>query len=102
MKIKTLVGRNPKFSDRVEVTLSLDYANAQEVFLCGDFNQWSPASLRMLRRPDNGHWEKRLTLAPGHYEYKFLVDGEWVNDPEAHENVPNKWGSLNSVLEVHR
>ena len=85
---------------RVEVTFSLYRPGAREVFLCGDFNQWSPTSLRMIRQSASDGWSKRLTLAPGCYEYKFVVDGEWVHDPEASENVCNHHGSLNSVMEV--
>lgn len=96
----TKTRRAPISPKLVEVTLSLERLEAQEVYLCGDFNQWSPVSLRMIRRDDNGRWEKRLTLAPGHYEYKFVVDGEWIHDPGASRNVPNGCGSLNSVLEV--
>lgn len=84
----------------VGVTLSLHRPGAQEVYLSGDFNQWSPASLRMIRRGEEGLWEKRLTLAPGRYQYRFIVDGEWISDPEASQSVPNEWGSLNSLLEV--
>jgi len=85
----------------IEVTFSLDRPGAQEVYLCGDFNQWSATSLRMIRHGASDRWEKRLTLAPGRYQYKFVVDGEWIHDPEASENVPNHHGSLNSVMEVH-
>jgi 1,4-alpha-glucan branching enzyme len=86
--------------ERVEVTFSLDRSGAQEVYLCGDFNQWSPTSLRMIRQGASDRWAKRLTLAPGRYQYKFVVDGKWVHDPEASENVSNQHGSLNSVVEV--
>jgi len=86
----------------VEVTFSLNRPGAEEVYLCGDFNQWSPTSLRMIRHDSSGHWEKRLTLTPGRYQYKFVVDGEWVHDPKASENIPNHNGSLNSIVEVHK
>ena len=86
---------------RVEVAFSLDRPGAREVYLCGDFNQWSLKSLRMVRRGGSDPWEKRLTLAPGRYQYKFIVDGEWIHDPGARETVANPYGSLNSVLEVH-
>jgi hypothetical protein len=39
-------------------------------------------------------------LGPGRYQYKFLVDGEWIVDPAASQNVANAFGTLNSVLEV--
>ena len=85
----------------IEVTFSLDRPGAQEVYLCGEVNQWSAVSLRMIRHGASEHWEKRLTLAPGRHQYKFVVDGEWIHDPEAAENVPNQHGSLNSIMEVH-
>jgi 1,4-alpha-glucan branching enzyme len=86
----------------VEVTFSLNRPGAQEAYLCGDFNEWSPTSLRMIRHGPSDRWEKRLTLAPGRYHYKFVADGEWVHDPEASENIRNHHGSLNSVKEVHQ
>jgi 1,4-alpha-glucan branching enzyme len=65
---------------RIEVVFALEHLDAKEVYLCGDFNQWSPVSLRMLQRNGDGHWEKRVTLPPGRYEYKFIVDGKWLHD----------------------
>jgi 1,4-alpha-glucan branching enzyme len=97
----TKTTRVPNAPKRVEVIFSLDSPGALEVYLCGDFNEWSPTSLRMIRRGASDHWAKRLTLRPGCYQYKFVVDGEWVHDPEASENVRNHHGSLNSVVEVH-
>ncbi len=41
-----------------------------------------------------------LALLPGRYEYKFVVDGHWIPDPNALENVLNPHGTLNSVMEV--
>ncbi|MDR3459900.1 MAG: glycogen-binding domain-containing protein [Verrucomicrobiae bacterium] len=87
-------------SPRCEIDFVLECDGAQQVYVCGDFNNWQPTSLRMIGNPDAGLWEKRLPLAPGRYEYKYFVDGKWVHDPDALENVPNIYGSLNSVLEV--
>jgi 1,4-alpha-glucan branching enzyme len=83
-----------------EVQFVLECPGAKEVYICGDFNGWRPTSLRMLRREDAGIWEKRLALSPGRYEYKFHVDGRWLHDAGALENIPNAHGSLNSVVEV--
>jgi 1,4-alpha-glucan branching enzyme len=90
----------PSDGKTIEVTFALEGGDARAVYLCGDFNAWSPAILHMIRRNEDGHWEKRLALEPGRYEYKFVVDGEWIHDPNACENVPNPHGSLNSVVEV--
>lgn len=90
--------RRPKIATRLtEVTLGLNEPDACEVNVAGDFNDWSPHSLRMIRL-ENGRWEKRLVLAAGRHEYKFIVDGRWMHDPAAQENVTNAHGSLNSVL----
>ena len=39
-----------------------------------------------------------LKLMPGRYEYRFLVDGDWQNDPHCTTFVPNPYGSENCVL----
>ena len=53
-----------------------------------------------MQLQEDGHWETTIALAPGRYEYKFVVDGQWLPDPLAHENVWNQHGTLNSVVEV--
>jgi len=83
------------------VVFALERAEAHEVYLCGDFNGWSDRNLPMIQQ-DGRRWEKRLTLAPGRYEYKFLVDGEWLSDPCGPQEVVNAFGSVNSVAEVQR
>ena len=67
--------------------------------LCGEFNGWSPEAGPMTRHED-GHWEAIVALRPGRYEYKFLVDGEWLADPGVEQTVTNGYGSVNSVIEV--
>jgi len=83
-----------------EVDFVLDCSGAEHVYVCGDFNGWQPTSLRLIGNPDLGLWEKRLILPPGRHEYKFVVDGQWRHDPDAHENVLNQFGTLNSIVEV--
>jgi Glycogen recognition site of AMP-activated protein kinase len=83
----------------VKVNFVLLEPGAKQVALCGDFNGWSPTATPM-KRHDDGHWGTTVALAPGRYQYKFVVDGEWIADPAAQKNVPNEHGSLNSVIEV--
>ncbi|MGD1086260.1 MAG: glycogen-binding domain-containing protein [Verrucomicrobiota bacterium] len=84
---------------RIEVVFALERTEANEVYLCGDFNQWSATNLPMIRR-DDFLWEKTVSLPPGRYEYKFLVDGKWTADPRSPQEVVNAFGSTNSVAEV--
>lgn len=67
--------------------------------MCGGFNGWSPEATPMNRQA-GGLWETSLALPPGRYEYKFVVDGAWLPDPNAREQVYNEFGTLNSVVEV--
>lgn len=69
-----------------------------EVFLAGDFNEWNPRAHRMFKK--EGCFKRKIKLAPGAHEYKFVVDGEWRTDPAAMEQRPNEFGSLNSVIHI--
>ena len=83
----------------VNVSFALARPSASQVSLCGEFNDWSPDAGPMTRHED-GHWEAIVALRPGRYEYKFLVDGEWLTDPAVAQTVRNQFGSLNSVIVV--
>ena len=84
---------------KVPVTFRLPEFQANDVALCGDFNNWSPSTNPMKRQAE-GCWEATVDLRPGRYHYKFIVDGEWIPDPLAEENILNEHGTLNSVIEV--
>jgi len=81
------------------VRLELTRSTAQKACIAGSFNDWQPSVTPMIRL-DNGRWAKELTLPPGRYEYRFVVDGEWVDDPVATEFTPNSHGTMNAVLVV--
>lgn len=49
---------------------------------------------------DGTGWKATLSLPPGRYEYKFVVDGQWMSDPGAKESVRNDFGGTNSILVV--
>ncbi len=70
--------------------------DAQEVCLAGDFNNWDVLASPM-KKDKKGLWKAALPLAPGRYEYRFLADGHWENDPVCSDCVPNEFGSMNCV-----
>lgn len=57
------------------------FGDAEKVILTGSFNNWSRNEL-LMKKTQNG-WELPYVVAPGNYEYKFIVDGKWMPD---HEN----------------
>lgn len=75
---------------------SLLAPSAKSVFLAGDFNQWDLSS-HPLKCDKNGVWKISLNLNPGQYEYRFLVDGEWQNDPSCCDFVENPFGTSNCL-----
>jgi hypothetical protein len=62
-------------------------------------NEWKPGADKMKKGAD-GLWSKAVMLPPGRYEYKFVVDGGWVNDPANDQLLPNIFGTSNNVLDV--
>jgi len=72
---------------------------AKRVSLAGSFNNWDP-KVTSAKKDSKGNWSVKVSLKPGRYEYKFLVDGNWVNDPRCHACVSNSFGSQNCVVEV--
>lgn len=72
---------------------------ARAVHVAGSFNGWQPESSSMACLGD-GCWVKELQLSPGRYEYRIVVDGEWIPDLFAEDHVPNPFGGINSVLTV--
>jgi 1,4-alpha-glucan branching enzyme len=82
-----------------KVKFSLDAPGANRVMLAGNFNNWK-ADTMPLSKAKKSTWEKELTLKPGKYEYKFVVDGKWIADPNNKNTVWNSLGSQNSVVEV--
>lgn len=74
------------------------YPEAGKVILAGSFNAWDEEFLHMNRVEDG--WELRADLPPGYYEYKFIVDGEWMHDPANAKKIRNEHNTFNSILEV--
>jgi 1,4-alpha-glucan branching enzyme len=77
--------------------ITFQHPGASSVFIAGSFNDWSPDATPMLNTGD-GSWAVEIALPPGRYEYRFVVDGEWVGDPQAAETVPNAFDGVNAVL----
>jgi 1,4-alpha-glucan branching enzyme len=81
------------------VDLAVDFPDADSVSLAGEFNNWDPTANPMEKGPD-GLWHATVDLSPGSYQYKFVVDGDWVADPSNSETIDDGYGGVNSVLTV--
>lgn len=72
---------NPRIENG-EIMWTYYDATATSVELAGTFNEWGRWA--MYQNPETpGEWAIMLPSLPsGTYEYKFVVNGRWVNDPE--------------------
>ena len=101
--------KNKQRANLKSVEISCFAPDAQEVSVGGTFNGWDPTKAPMSRTAD-GTWHITLKLAPGAYEYKFLVDGSWCCQPAVDESdaqfldsghfARNIFGSTNCKLQV--
>jgi 1,4-alpha-glucan branching enzyme len=83
---------------RRRVRFSLNAGEGRKVYLAGTFNDWSPKRHPMTFK--DGSYSAQVLLSPGHYEYKFIIDGDWCVDPECLSWTFNQHGTLNSVIDV--
>jgi hypothetical protein len=74
------------------------YPDASLVVLTGTFVNWSQSQLLFAREGDE--WVCRVDLDPGVYQYKFIVDGDWLLDPSNPDKAEDEAGNVNNVIEV--
>src|ERR1043166_1934261 len=89
----------PMATSANHISLELVKPEAKQVCVAGSFNEWKPEKTPLMRA-GNGRWVGDLSVGPGRYEYLFVVDGQWLPDPNAKESVANPFGGTNSVLTV--
>jgi len=91
------VRKNP--SSEQLVTFSLYAPQAHSVAVAGSFNNWTPGAFS-LKKDFSGTWTGAIRLKPGTYQYRFFVDKQWADDPNAKKTAGNEFGTKNAVLEV--
>lgn len=74
------------------------FQDAKEVILTGSFNRWDEQLFKMHKT--DGGWVIALQIKPGEYEYKFIVDGQWIEDPNNPSKRKNEYDGYNSVINV--
>jgi len=81
-----------------EIIFSVFAPEAKEVYVAGEFNNWKPEDGRMTK--NNGTWSKKLNLIGGKYRYRFVIDGNWVEDSSNPLKEINPYGSVDSLIEI--
>lgn len=90
---------NQRGSETKIQTFSFKAPSATSVKLVGDFTHWQRAPISLKRGSDN-IWHATVELQAGSHRYRFLVDGQWRDDPECSMRVANPFGSEDDVRQV--
>ena len=93
--VKKCVAKKPSVKD---VPFTVHAEKGKAVYLAGQFNDWDPTAKKMAFKA--GVYTATVKLAPGEYQYKFVIDGAWCTDPENMAYVQNDQGTYNSVITV--
>ncbi|MFD0989221.1 isoamylase early set domain-containing protein [Mariniflexile jejuense] len=84
-----------------KVTFSIEAEDAKKVSVVGSFNKWN-AKATPLKKLKSGTFKGTVDLDKDNsYEFKYIVDGEFINDSAADAYVWNDFASAdNSVVNV--
>ncbi len=83
-----------------EVIFRVEAPTARRVQIAGRFNDWNPARGEMRQDPISGTWSIRLRLPSGNYQYRYIVDGEWITDPANEMHEIGETGFRNSLVMI--
>lgn len=89
-----------KAEETQELSFKCDNPQAKEIYVVGDFNNWE-INNRFQLTNKNGRWHVSVPLRKGEYKYKFVIDGEWTNDPSNPLVEDDCYGGKNSVVKVN-
>ena len=84
-----------------KVTFSIVAKEAGNVSVIGDFNGWNTKA-DPLKKLKNGSFKGTVDLQKGQsYEFRYAVDGDYVNDEEADDYLWNDFAAgENGVLNL--
>ena len=85
---------------RRSVKFEIKAIDSESVFLVGDFNGWNE-NKHPMKYDGGGIWRKTVIIKPGTYEYKFIVDGRWENDPNNEKHSINTYGTKNNWIRIN-
>ena len=93
------IRQTDKQTPKRQQIFALTAPGASSVLLVGDFTNWQEQPIP-LQQEDDGLWQVKVDITPGLHQYRFIVDGEWRDDPACGSRVPNPYGGQDSVRNV--
>lgn len=84
-----------------KVTFTVPAKEAQKVSVLGTFNEWNEKNALVLKKLKNGIFKGTINLEKDtSYEFRYLVDGTFINDEKADAYKTNEFGGENAVLNL--
>ena len=81
-----------------KVTFSIPVEEAKSVAVVGSFNDWNTEATS-LKRLKNGTFKGSVDLETSNsYEFRYLIDGTYVNDEEADGYAWNDFAAANNSV----
>lgn len=68
--------------------------------IAGDFNNWVPHRTPLRWDGKLGVYQACVSVSPGRYRYRLVIDGQWRQDPYNKYVESNPFGELNNVVEA--
>lgn len=93
---------NVKEEGGYAVTFTYQNEDAQNVYVWGSFNNYTLDPAWQMEKNENGKWELVADMADGVWQYRFVVDGVWVNDPENTTYYPDTQNNKLVVSNVEK
>lgn len=100
MKKKSELRNCVKSAGKRRITFVVEAGPGKTVSVAGSFNDWNPEAKYLKDKNNDGVYRGIVLLAPGKYEYKFVIDGIWSMDAGNPDFAANDFGTLNSLLIV--
>ncbi|GEM76185.1 isoamylase early set domain-containing protein [Vibrio sagamiensis] len=87
-----------KTKDEVEVTFELEKRHWSTIQIAGDFNDWQPEPMKLVKKSGQFKFKTRLPKEKN-VQFRYIFNNEqWDNDPQADAYIPNGYGEDNSVV----
>ncbi len=87
-------------SKEKRIAFTLEAPEDASVQIAGDFNNWVPERLHLTNSNGKPVWIRAVSLKPGAYQYKYLLNGSWIADPGNNKTVNDLFGGANSIVTV--
>lgn len=94
--VATVAVRTVAAPAKVKTSFVFAAPAAHQVVLAGSFTNWQDGALA-LRKLKGGVWKTTVALPRGNHEYRFIVDGQWQDDPTCETRVDNSFGVKNCL-----